>query len=400
MADAIKEPFSYSVGERGRNRVRAFAHPETGRMHLEYYEPTRTGERPKVRRLALGHSDRELAKEAAEELAAKLRRSAPPATAKLKLVKLFDIYLREVTPGKSVGTQRHDRMCAEMFLRAFRRDREPHTLSLRDWNWFIRQRRDGILRPRTVEVKRTVRNRVIAHDLKFLLAVLNWATLAGDGKGGFLLDRNPLKGLPVPREENPSRAVLTLEQYQRLVAAAAKEGGQIECFVKLAWHTGHRSSSIRNLRWSDVDLEGRRIHWRGENDKIGLDHWNPLHSEVLDALKAHKAVLELVQNRSLSDEWIFPAPQDPSKAMPRETAHKVWKRLAGAAKLPVGQRYGWHSFRRAFSNRLHRSGAPFRDLQDLGGWKSPKTLTEVYLLPDEEAQRRALEGAESEQFRR
>jgi integrase len=369
-------------------------------MHLEYYEPTRTGERPKVRRLALGHSDMELAKEAAEELAAKLRRSAPSVTAKLELSSLFEMYLREVTPGKSAGTQRHDRMCAEMFLRAFRRDREPHTLNLRDWNWFIRQRRDGILRPRSVEVKRTVRNRVIAHDLKFLLAVLNWATLAGDGKGGFLLDRNPLKGLPVPREENPSRTVLTLEQYQRLVGAAAKEGGQVECFVKLAWHTGHRSSSIRNLRWSDVDLEGRRIHWRGENDKIGLDHWNPLHSEVLEALKAHKAVLELVQNCPLSDEWIFPALRDTSKPMPRETVHKMWMRLATAAKLPVGQRLGWHSFRRAFSNRLHRSGAPFRDLQDLGGWKSPKTLTEVYLLPDEEAQRRALEGAESEQSRR
>ncbi|MFL5612397.1 MAG: tyrosine-type recombinase/integrase [Gemmatimonadaceae bacterium] len=400
MADAINGRWSYSVGERGRNRVRAFAHPETGRMHLEYYEPARTGERPKVRRLALGHSDKELAKEAAEKLAAELRRSAPPAAAKITLRLLFENYLREVTPGKSAGTQQHDRMCVEMFTRAFGRDREPNTLSLREWNWFIRQRRDGMLRPRSVEEKRTVRNRVIAHDLKFLLAVLNWATLAGDGKGGYLLDRNPLKGLPVPREENPSRAILTIEQYQRLLAAAAKEGGLVECFVKLAWHTGHRSSSIRNLRWSDVDLEGRRIHWRGENDKIGLDHWNPLHSEVVEALTAHKTVVELVQNCPSSDEWVFPAPRDPSKPMPRETVHKMWIRLATAAKLPVGQRLGWHSFRRAFSNRLHRSGAPFRDLQDLGGWKSPKTLTEVYLLPDEEAQRRALEGAESEQSRR
>ena len=144
MADAINGRWSYSVGERGRNRVRAFAHPETGRMHLEYYEPARTGERPKVRRLALGHSDKELAKEAAEKLAAELRRSAPPTTAKLKLVTLFDMYLREVTPGKSAGTQQHDRMCAEMFTRAFGRDREPNTLSLREWNWFIRQRRDGV----------------------------------------------------------------------------------------------------------------------------------------------------------------------------------------------------------------------------------------------------------------
>src|SRR4051794_19115786 len=101
MADAINGRWSYSVGERGRNRVRAFAHAETGRMHLEFYEPARTGDRPKVRRLALGHSDKELAKEAAEKLAAELRSSAPPATAKLKLVTLFDMYLREVTPGKS-----------------------------------------------------------------------------------------------------------------------------------------------------------------------------------------------------------------------------------------------------------------------------------------------------------
>ena len=105
-----------------------------------------------------------------------------------------------------------------------------------------------------------------------------------------------------------------------------------------------------------------------------------------------------MQDRALADEWIFPALHDQSKPMPRETAHKLWKRLATAAKLPTGQRYGWHSFRRAFSNRLHRSGAPFRDLQDLGGWKSPKTLMDVYLLPDEEAQRRALEG-ESEHSR-
>ena len=37
---------------------------------------------------------------------------------------------------------------------------------------------------------------VTAYDLKFLLAVLNWATVAGDGEGGVLLERNPLKGLP------------------------------------------------------------------------------------------------------------------------------------------------------------------------------------------------------------
>ena len=32
---------------------------------------------------------------------------------------------------------------------------------------------------------------MIEYDLKFLLAVLNWATVAGDARGGVLLERNP-----------------------------------------------------------------------------------------------------------------------------------------------------------------------------------------------------------------
>jgi len=33
---------------------------------------------------------------------------------------------------------------------------------------------------------------------------------------------------------------------------------------------------------------------------------------------------------------------------------------------------------------------PLRELKDLGGWKSEKTLITVYLQPDEQAQRIAL----------
>lgn len=70
---------------------------------------------------------------------------------------------------------------------------------------------------------------------------------------------------------------------------------------------------------------------------------------------------------------------------------RLWQRLARAANLPAGERYGWHSFRRAFANRYRR--APLRDLQDLGGWKSSATLMKVYLRSDEDAQREVLGGA-------
>ena len=63
------------------------------------------------------------------------------------------------------------------------------------------------------EPNTSVRDRVIQQDLRLLLAIRNWATRASVGAGGVLLDRNPLKGLALPREEAPQRAALTPEQY-------------------------------------------------------------------------------------------------------------------------------------------------------------------------------------------
>jgi hypothetical protein len=34
---------------------------------------------------------------------------------------------------------------------------------------------------------------------------------------------------------------------------------------------------------------------RSETDTIGLDHWNPLHSEVGEEVNGHKAALELLR---------------------------------------------------------------------------------------------------------
>ena len=229
----------------------------------------------------------------------------------------------------------------------------------------------GGLRPAKAK-ERTPGWRVIEQDLRLINAVLNWATQAGDGRGGFLLDRNPFKGLPVPKEESPRRALLTAEQYEAVRMAAVTTSPLLECCVVLAWQTGHRAASLRQLRWSDVDLEAARIHFRGENDKIGHDHWNPLHPIAVAILKQERA-----RTSAIGDAWIFPAARDASQPLSRDAVTNLWKRLAVKAKLPIDERYGWHSCRRAFANRLRR--APLRDLQDLGGWKTSATLLTVYL---------------------
>lgn len=119
MTRANKQQWSYSTGERGRNRVRAFAHLVTGRMFLEF------SDRGRRTRIALGHRDPEAAKAKAEELASALRRGVVPAGHRLKLGALFDIYVREVTPRKSRSVQGHDRYAVQLFLQFFGADRRP-----------------------------------------------------------------------------------------------------------------------------------------------------------------------------------------------------------------------------------------------------------------------------------
>ena len=97
----------------------------------------------------------------------------------LTLGTLFAIYGEEVTPTKGEHTRGHDRAAMHMFLRFFGRNRDPATLSQRDWDRFIRERRAGRIGPSG----RPVSDRSVEYDLKFLIAVLNWAARSSDGRG-------------------------------------------------------------------------------------------------------------------------------------------------------------------------------------------------------------------------
>ena len=64
MSYARKGRWHYSTGERGRNRVRAYQHPDTGLIFLEFSDGGRR------RRVALGHRMQDAAKAKADELVA------------------------------------------------------------------------------------------------------------------------------------------------------------------------------------------------------------------------------------------------------------------------------------------------------------------------------------------
>jgi integrase len=378
--------FSYKAGEKGRNRVRAFQDAKSGRYYLEFYS-SRFGEpAPRRERVLIPSNEPTVAKRKADELAAELAKVAAdrPQADEATLHSLFDNYLRETSGRWSDSKRAHDERAAEMFLRFFGARTKPKDLNRLHWDRFIAARRRGEIAPKHAKKGRTVGERVIAYDLTWLMTVLNWATVSGaDGRHGVLLERNPLKGLPLPRNESPKRAVLTEEQYGKMLEASADIGLGFRLALVLAHETGHRIGSIRLLRWSDLNLDGARVRWRAENDKRKFEHTTPLTDDAVKALRDARAA-----QKAVGEAWVFPAPGDASEPCSRHLMRDWWERAAAKAKLPQGERYGWHSLRRKFATELKETD--LRNLCHLGGWKNHNTVLTCYMAPDEERQVAAL----------
>ena len=248
MAHTKRSRRSYGAGEWGRNRVRVFPDPKTGIFQIEWRENGRRLTR------SLKHRDWRRAKRQADEFAAGFAKPEPNGQKELEpltLETLFDIYGEEVTPTKGERSQLFDRAAMRMFLECFGRDRKPATLSQRDWDRFIGARRSGRIGPSGEPVS----DRTVERDLRFLLAVLNWAARSRDEEGRLLLDSNPLRGFKPPTEKNPTRIVLSDGEYRALLKVSRRLDWRFRVALVLAHETGHRIGAIRQLRWSGIDSE-------------------------------------------------------------------------------------------------------------------------------------------------
>ena len=381
MARTKRRRRSYSAGEWGRNRVRVFPDPKTGIFQIEWREEDRRRSR------SLGHRDWDRAKRQADEVAAGRAgahvpeaTTAKPESAPLTLKTLFDIYGDEVTPTKGERSRRYDEAALKMFLRIFGRDRKAGTLSQRDWDRFIRERRSGKVGPSG----RPVSNRTIERDLRFLLAVLNWAAKSRDEEGRLLLDANPLRGLKLPREKNPARVLLTHAEYEALLEVSLVMDWRFRVALVIAHETGHRIGAIRKLRWSDIDMERGLIRWRAEHEKTGYEHRTPVTADTLAALEEARR-----ENPGIGDAPVLPAPKNPTKCVSRSLVRDWWEKAQKLAGLEPKRGRGWHSLRRKFASDLMNQ--PLKVLCELGGWKTAQTVLKCYQRADEGQLRKALE---------
>ena len=267
-----------------------------------------------------------------------------------------------MTPTKCEQARRHDRAATRMFLGCFGRNRDPATLSKRDWDRFIRARRAG----RVGASGSPVSDRTIEYDLKFLIAVFNWAgEVEGRARPPAAWKRIPLRGPEDTQGEEPNPGRSFRRRIPGTTPSVPPEstGGSSVALV-LAHETGHRIGAIRQLRWSDIDLRRKS----GAVARGAREVW----------LRAPDAGNRRGGRRLPRGANAEPRNRGHCGATLAEVSLEVRELLSWTQRLVgEGRRRsqgwnpkrgrGWYSLRRKFASDL--MDQPLKVLCELGGWK-------------------------------
>ena len=195
-----------------------------------------------------------------------------------------------------------------------------------------------------------------------------------DEEGRWILESNPLRGLKMPAEKNPARVILTDAEYEALLRVA----------LVLGHETGHRTGAIRQLRWSDIDLERGVVLGRKEHEKTGHGHRTPLSPAAVAALGEARRY-----RPGIGDVPVLLATVDPARSVSHPQARAWWKKAEWLAGLESWRGRGWHSLTRKFASDL--MDQPLKVLCDLGGWKAARTVLQCHQWADQTRLRKALQ---------
>ena len=343
------------------------------------------------------HRDKKRAMEWADRTALKRRDGATAIINKtVTLARAVRLYLEFRTRQKSPATQAEDHRRAEMFLRVLGAAFVVTALSYALLARFVELRLTGAIdargNPVPVEDRKPVRVRTVEADLRWLMAVLNWARNWKTPDGDFLIKENPIRGFEIPKEKNPRRPIATRDRYEHVLAVSdqvmmedrTRGRRQVKIshlpeLLPIVKGTGRRISAVCQLTYEDLHLDQGphgSIRWPASTDKMGLASVVPIGPEVRAAIDRI-----LAERPGIGKAYLFPSPIDPDKPIRYELASD-WllraEKLAGLEKQKGGL---WHPYRRMWATE--RKHLPDVDVAAAGGWSDPNTLRLIYQQPDE-----------------
>lgn len=369
-------------------------------LYARALHPELRGGRGGYRYVSLGHRDKKIAEAYASREAAKLMEGVSELRqAKVTLARVFAAYKRYRTPQKSLGQQQQDERRITMWTVVLDGTKDPHKITLHEWEEFIARRRSGVIDSHgqevTTEKRVAVRTRSVEVDCRWLRGVLNWATKWQDTDGRYLMRENPVRGYDAPVEKNPRRPVASQDRYEKVRAVSDQvtmevrwdghrktQRSYLSEILDLAHGTGRRISAICALRYEDLSLEGTpaaphgAIRWPGRTDKEGREWRMPMSAKV-------RAVVDRIMRErpGIGAAYLFPSPVAPDRPVDRNRAGKWLQEAERLAKVPKQRGGLWHPYRRGWATA--RKGLPIIDVAQAGGWRSTDTLLKSYQQADD-----------------
>ena len=152
--------------------------------------------------------------------------------------------------------------------------------------------------------------------------------------------------------------------------------------VRVTVGTGLRASELCNLRWSAIDLKGRRLTVEVTKDfktKSGHERVVPLAGEALETLGRLKT-----ERKPKANDYVFGSRATRKGVRPKLDRQYLNKRFKHYAKeAGLSERHTFHSLRRTYASWLVQGGTDLYRVQKLLGHGDIKTTMKyAFLAPD------------------
>jgi integrase len=188
--------------------------------------------------------------------------------------------------------------------------------------------------------------------------------------------------------------MLTNEQIERLLSECKKSRSDyLYPFCLLQLHTGCRSSELRGLRWSQVDLEEGFISLIGEDVKNHRRRSIPLTPAAIDVLKyLLKEIrgINIVDKHTMPDGLVFPARGRPNKPRDMHMAFDRAVRRASLDNLPGAGKLRIHDLRHLCGSYLLMKGSDLKTVQEVLGHRDISTTQKYTHIVNEHKKKMVL----------
>ena len=243
---------------------------------------------------------------------------------------------------------RREQICLEHFVEHFK-DKKLSDITATDINVF-RDKRAGVVKPGTVNRELTALKTFLFFCVEKKFIMVNPAA----GKKRLL------------HVEQSKIRVVSFEELDRILDCCPAD---IKPVVAIAFFTGLRRGELLQLTWSNVDMEGRKIHVAAETCKTLRSRDVPMNQVVQETLLSMLGTSGKVFNVSVD-------------------------RLDAAFRKAVRQAHvhgvSFHTLRHSFASHVLSHGASIREVQDLLG-HATINQTMRYTHPSEQGKNEAVE---------